>query len=279
MYISGCPRVTDAGVRRVVAVELGARLITAGGAAPANVDRVLVSCNGQVARIEAGDPSSPRYAERTLPLDQFKGDGASRAVGLAVLELLAALDHLLPPPPRPAPAAPPPAVSPPANGAAMEVYQQQFVWFYDNFTGGREWTAYQGKYHQPLGGADFYLAIDRPDLKASYYHRRAFQIGMIIGGVGSCLLALTQIREHGALGAGLLVGGAVAFQIGIFFHPDPVNESEARRLADVHNKALKRRLGIANDESARPARAHGGGWRLAAGLAPGGGSVGVTLEF
>ncbi|HMF43891.1 MAG TPA: hypothetical protein VKQ32_24630, partial [Polyangia bacterium] len=82
LFVSSCPRLTDAAVRRVVAVELGARLIATGAAAPADVDRVLIGCNGQVARIEAGDPATPRYAERTLPLDQFRGDAAARAVGL-----------------------------------------------------------------------------------------------------------------------------------------------------------------------------------------------------
>ena len=63
---------------------------------------------------------SPRYAERTLALDQFPGDGGARAVALAALELLTALDR---------PRAPSP------TGAALDEYQQSFVWFYDGHSG------------------------------------------------------------------------------------------------------------------------------------------------
>ena len=42
--------------------------------------------------------------------------------------------------------------------------------------GRRTWSAYRGKYRQTLDGADFYDAVDRPDLASSYRRRHAAKL-------------------------------------------------------------------------------------------------------
>jgi hypothetical protein len=266
LYISGCPSVTAEGARRIVAVELGVRLLAAGSATPPNVDRLIVSCRGQQARLEAGDPASPRYAERTLALDKFPGDGGSRAVALAALELLAALDR---------PRAPSP------TGAALDEYQQSFVWFYDGHSGlGRHWVPYLGKYHEPLSGAAFYEAIGQPDLASSYRVRRALNITMYAGGTILWVYGLFAFRNSGWLTAGCVVGGFAVGAIGYFRSNDPVDEPTARQLADEHNKRLKLRLGLPRDlspdQSPQPVMR---GWNVSAVISPGGGAVALRLNF
>ncbi len=122
LFVSGCPSVNEPALRHMVAVEIGERLVAAGDPTPANADRVIISCRAQLARLEAGDPASPRHAERTLAMTQFKGKGDSttRALALAALELLTALDR--PPPlPTPAPPAPPPAPPGPTPRASKPI--------------------------------------------------------------------------------------------------------------------------------------------------------------
>jgi len=249
LFVSGCPSVNEPALRHLVAVEIGERLVTAGDPTPANADRVIISCRAQLARLEAGDPGSPRHAERTLSLVPFKGKGDSttRALALAALELLTALDRPAPPP-APAPPAPPPAPTPPGpDPAKLETYQRQFVWFNDvviNGSWGRRFSPYRGKYHEPLLGSDFYSAIDRPDLATRYNVWRGIQVTMEFGGAAVALSGLYLFHSHPTLGGDLFIGGGLAAVVGIFLTPEVVDEQNARRLADEHNKRLKRQLGL-----------------------------------
>jgi hypothetical protein len=266
LYISGCPGVTEEGVRRIVAVELGPRLLTAGSPVPPNVDRLIVSCRGQQARLEAGDPASPRYAERTLALDRFPSDGGTRAVALAALELLAALDR---------PRTPPPAT------AALDEYEQKFVWFYDGTsTFGRKFVPYRGKYHEPLAGTDFYEAIERPDLVSAYHGRQALNITMFVGGTALFFYAFASFQQSEWLGLGCWLGGTILGSIGFFRANDPVDEPTARRFADEHNRRLKRRLGLPSqmspDQSPQPVMR---GWHVSAVMSPAGGALALKLNF
>jgi hypothetical protein len=267
LYISGCPSVTEDGVRRIVAVELGTRLLTGGSPVPPNVDRLIVSCRGQQARLEAGDPASPRYAERTLPLDRFPSDGGTRAVALAALELLAALDR-----PR----------TPTPSTAAVDEYQQKFVWFYDGTsTFGRDWVPYRGKFHEPLVGTDFYEAIGRSDLASGYRVRQALNITMFVGGTVLFFYGLAATGgDHPWLGVGCWIGGGVLGSIGFYRSNDPVDGPTARRLADEHNKQLKQRLGLPlqlnPDQSPQPVMR---GWNVSAVATPTGGALALKLNF
>jgi hypothetical protein len=268
LYISGCPSVTEDGVRRIVAVELGPRLLSGGSPVPPNVDRLIVSCRGQQARLEAGDPASPRYAERTLPLDRFPGDGGTRAVALAALELLVALDR-----PR----------TPPPSAAAVDEYEQKFVWFYDGTSSfGREWVPYRGKYHEPLTGSDFYDAIGRPDLATGYHVRQAVNITMFVGGTVLFFYGLATLGagQNGWIGLGCWIGGGLLGATGFYRSNDPVDGPAARRLADEHNKSLKRQLGLPQqlnpDQSPQPVMR---GWHVSAVVSPAGGALALKLTF
>jgi len=279
LFLAGCPGVSETALRHMVAVEIGERLITAGDPTPPNADRVIISCRAQLARLEAGDPASPRHAERTLALTQFKGDSATRALALAALELLTALDRP-PPPPIPPPPPAPPAIDP----ANVETYQRQFVWFNDavvitgRWNDSRNFFPYRGKYHEPLPGSDFYRAIDRPDLASRYRVIRGIQLSLEIGGTAVALVGALEIHSHSQLGWDLFLGGGAALTVGYFLNADSVNEQDARRLADEHNKRLKRQLGLAPVESPAP-RPPPTNWHVSAAMVPNGAAMAARLAF
>jgi len=283
LFVSGCPSVNETALRHLVAVEIGERLVAAGDPTPANADRVIISCRAQLARIEAGDPGSPRHADRTLSLVQFKGKGDSttRALALAALELLTALDRP-PPPPAPAPPAPPPPPTLPGpDPASLETYQREFVWFNDVVLGGwdsRRFVPYKGKYHEPLPGSDFYTAIDRPDLATRYNVWRGIQVGLKFGGAAVALSGVYLFNSHHTLGTDLFIGGGVAVVAGFFLTPEVVDEQNARRLADEHNKRLKRQLGLwpAAPPSPRPVPIN---WQVSAAVVPKGAGAIAQLVF
>jgi len=110
----------------------------------------------------------------------------------------------------------------------------------------REWTAYQGKYHRPLEGADFYRAVGRDDLLGRYRSRQALRVTLVLGGIGVSLagLAVFGARHSATIPLALVFGGGVLSSIGWYMSSDPVDGPEAREAADLHNKALKRRLGL-----------------------------------
>jgi hypothetical protein len=145
------------------------------------------------------------------------------------------------------------AAEPTPSLAPEEVFERTFVAFDDQvlviYSAGRRpsrmWTAYRGKYRSRLPGADFYLAIDRPDLASAYRRRHAAELSLIFGGIGATLGGL-YLGGRGWLTAGavLVTAGLGGILAGWILEPDPVNESEAREAADVYNKKLKRRLGL-----------------------------------
>jgi hypothetical protein len=284
LFVSGCPGVNETALRHMVAVEIGERLVAAGDPTPPNADRVIISCRAQLARLEAGDPGSPRHAERTLSLVQFKGKGDSttRALALAALELLTALDRP-PPPTAPAPPAPPPPPPPPGpDPVKLETYQREFVWFNDVVISGawssRRFMPYRGKYHEPLPGSDFYSAIDRPDLATRYNVWRGIQVGLEFGGAAVALSGLYLFHSHPTLGTDLFIGGGLASIVGLFLTPEIVDEQNARRLADEHNKRLKRQLGLAPVEPSPP-RPVPINLRVSAAVAPNGAAAVAQLVF
>ncbi len=142
-----------------------------------------------------------------------------------------------------------------------------------------QWSnAYRGKYKEPLDGADFYKAVGRPDLASDYRTASTLKwIGYGLGlaaeaGSGLLLVSGKDCWEQypddiygespgykecekdqttkfffglGAMGAGLFLGLAAAF-----YDPNPVSQSEARRLAAKHNKKLRDKLGLSEDQVA-----------------------------
>ena len=86
--------------------------------------------------------------------------------------------------------------------------------------------------------------------------------------------------QNGWLLLGCWVGGTTLGSIGFFRANDPVDEPTARRLADEHNRRLKRRLGLPTDlnpdQSPQPVMR---GWHVTAVVSPAGGVLALNLNF
>jgi hypothetical protein len=145
----------------------------------------------------------------------------------------------------------------------------------------RNWVAYRGDLDEELDPLDFYADVGRPDLGDSYTLRRHISIGSLVtAGLATalatylvitafdtgpetacaavpldqfeaCLDAQTKARDDRrstylppAIAAS--IGSAIALGVGIYLaiHPHPIDENEAKSLADVYNQQLRRRLGL-----------------------------------
>jgi hypothetical protein len=157
------------------------------------------------------------------------------------------------------------------GGSAGERYAHSYIGFENTtiihmgpFSNSnlRPWTPYQGKFHRPLEGAQFYYALQRDDLLARYWRRAALRGGLLIGGMATSFLGLYVFLTSNLaggystlIGLSVAVGGNVAFWTGWYLPHDPINESEARQAVDLHNKELKRGLGLDPLPSAEPSSA------------------------
>ena len=141
---SSCPQVPEAAIRRIVGIEIGDLLAEPGDRAPAAGTWLAIACDNGSASLEArragsDNPfaGSDQAVQRVLRLADFPGDAAPRALALAGVEMLAALDPAVrqriqirqppgtstpppPPPPAPPPAAPPASVQRAANAASAD---------------------------------------------------------------------------------------------------------------------------------------------------------------
>jgi hypothetical protein len=89
---AACPAVPEAAIRRIVGIEIG-DLLAEPGAAPAGGNRLSMFCDGDgAARLEARGAGGDQRMERAFRLADFPGDAAPRALALAGVEMLAALD-------------------------------------------------------------------------------------------------------------------------------------------------------------------------------------------
>ncbi len=86
-----CPRVSPASVRRILTIEIGDLLLGADDTT-AGHDRLTIRCAGEVAWIGAAGQADKAPVEQIMRLDDFPGDAAPRALALAGLELLAAMN-------------------------------------------------------------------------------------------------------------------------------------------------------------------------------------------
>ena len=182
-----------------------------------------------------------------------------------------------------APAGAATVVPEPVPTTPAELYQQRFVWFYDSVTiegtMARPWRPYRGKYRAPLDGADFYRAIDREDLASRYDVRRGVRIGLMAGGfaaLGGGFVLL--VSKHETAGVIVGVGGLLTAFVGGVMATDPISESEARFLADQHNKALKAQLNLGSSHEARTPRAKVA-WHLFPSIAASQASLTWVLAF
>jgi hypothetical protein len=122
---AACPSVSEAAIRRIVAIEIGDLLAERGEIPSAGANRLSLACDGAAARLVARRAGGDPPIERALPLADFPGDAAPRALALAGVEMLAALDPAvrervqIRQTPPPAPAMPPraPIVPPPSSAS------------------------------------------------------------------------------------------------------------------------------------------------------------------
>ena len=89
LELTGCPGVPMQAVRRVLSVELGDLLLDPSEGEAPEADTLIIRCAGNLASVEATGGGEPPI-ERILPLDDFPGDAAPRALALLGVELLAA---------------------------------------------------------------------------------------------------------------------------------------------------------------------------------------------
>jgi hypothetical protein len=89
LALERCAAVPETSVRRIVRVEIGDLLVTNAGRA---ADRVAATCDGDSVSLEASDGAGTQRLARSLRLDGFPPDARPRAVALAAIELVAALN-------------------------------------------------------------------------------------------------------------------------------------------------------------------------------------------
>jgi hypothetical protein len=165
---------------------------------------------------------------------------------------------------------------------------------------------YQGPDRTPLVGASFYEALGRPDLVAEYRARSARRSWLI--GVGAAValggalytaaswpsggndpgsptfveqMNRDSQRAQDAIvtGAAISAGGLVLMMIGAFTDPNPVDEVEARRLADEYNRRLEGKLGALGTSSGAGTRPERPRVAFGAAPAPGGAMAALAVTF
>ena len=152
--------------------------------------------------------------------------------------------------------------------AAKKRYDNEFIWFEDiyvNTTAGRETKALQGRHKRPLKGKDLYVVLGRDDLQTRYDKRRALRATIVVAGVallaGGFIYAVRETSFESKkpfwIGSGLMViGSGMSIITPNVFRSDPVSPSEARGLADEHNRALRKELGLPDGYRAAPLGYH-----------------------
>jgi hypothetical protein len=144
--------------------------------------------------------------------------------------------------------------------------------------GLRRWVFQRGELNQDLDPTAFYHLVGRDDLARSYARRRGTMIGSYVLGVTTLALAGVLARdldetpqcdvEPTVDGQGRCVGvrrpspvpvvvmaglGLTELVVGTYLmvRTQPIDEAEARSLADAYNRRLRRRSGLP-DVAARP---------------------------
>jgi hypothetical protein len=136
---------------------------------------------------------------------------------------------------------------------------------------GQQWQVFRGRRSQELESPEFYQLVGRDDLAAAYTRRHYLMYGAFItGGVAfATAAALTIINEsdyepcnmidgpggltcvnqqHHSLAPALVALGVglVAVGVGTYLYrsPQPIDEDDAKALADAYNKQLRGKLGL-----------------------------------
>ncbi len=171
---------------------------------------------------------------------------------------------------------------------ASDTYQRNYIGFGDIFSIGSGigvGQPYQGKYLRPLTTEEFYQAVGKPDLAESYVRNRRWKRGLAISGsilaAAGGITALTGGLKWGLdsdsdcssalhpfargcdtsddetatwVGVGTLaLGTTLLIAAGVIPCPD-LTPYQAREMADEHNEALRRKLGLPEDSGYRTER-------------------------
>ncbi|HEX2874581.1 MAG TPA: hypothetical protein VHP33_25180 [Polyangiaceae bacterium] len=122
LLVRGCPALFEEELRDILGIELGELLLDSSEPPRAELNVLEVACERARARVRAEASNPDRVVERALLLDEFPGDAAPRAVALAGVEALSAvnptLSERLRARPRAVPAEPPSAVDAAATPAS-----------------------------------------------------------------------------------------------------------------------------------------------------------------
>jgi hypothetical protein len=94
LQVSDCPEAFEASLRSILVIELGGLLDEGRAAATADGESIAIACEVETARIAARS-SRGGVVHNDVRFDAFPGDAAPRAVGLAALEALRAVDPTL----------------------------------------------------------------------------------------------------------------------------------------------------------------------------------------
>ena len=203
--------------------------------------------------------------------------------------------------PTPAPAPPPPLSSAVAIDR-LGLYQEFSIAFSKPPTGTNIDTSDPviGANRRTIRGAAFYATLGRDDLARAYTRaNRRRKVLMIVGGIcaaAGLIVAETisflpwgtnpsdaalALRLGGEIAAsGVSVFGDIAFLVGRFSNPAPVNAATAAGLADEYNRHLRERLGLPDDAvPPTTSRSDGGHWSLLPQVRPTGGALVLARTF
>jgi hypothetical protein len=224
---------------------------------------------------------------------------------------------------KPAPAAPvtvalaaPQAARAPTSAAQRE-YERQLIWFgYRHVVDVGEGAAQYGRrpvrglQRERLGWADFYEAIERPDLARKFTRnwrlKKLFIIGAVGGlaGAGALVFATAECTDahtdflnpdndgplviapcrNLAVGAAVLGGAGFGMLLtAIILHKQPVSREEARLLAEEHNARLRKKYGLPDHMTKTHVSMAARQRELSLSVTPvllsGGGQLGTSLRF
>jgi hypothetical protein len=257
--------------------QLVSRELSAIGEAPSRHELRLqlqqVATRWLVSLIDAGDGSVVASTRtEALPADR---DAAVAMLTQIVTDLeVAAIEaRQRPKPAEPAPLPPAPRTAPRPTGRVFQINTLRFAGQYevDAVNGkvivNRAWVVFHGDPGRALEPVEFYRLVGRDDLAVAYRHRRIVKIvGYVIGSAGMVTgLALGALNERdcsmctdGLVVPALLAagGGVAGLTLGIYLerNPHPIDEAEARTLADQYNQQLRSRYGLPPVAATAPGR-------------------------
>jgi hypothetical protein len=134
---------------------------------------------------------------------------------------------------------------------------------------GDNWQVYRGRVDEELDPQEFYRMVGRDDLARAYQRRQALMLGgYVVAGVAFGAAAVIYFRRNDPRGCDPaspqfdqcsrdrilsnvpgIVAGAVGVAGGLFGtyffrNPHPIDENDAKTLADAYNQRLRGQLGL-----------------------------------